>query len=55
MGLLRLIGRYLDAQEGRQTSDPSHIRMIKGLYILILSQHILKTHEKRMNVSVLVR
>ena len=28
--------------------------MIKGFYIRILSQHILKTHEKRINVSVLV-
>ena len=38
----------------RKTSDHSHIGMIKGFYILILSQHILKTREKRINVSVLV-
>ena len=59
VGLLRLIGRYLYAQEGRPLLNTeklqiTHIRMIKGFYILILSQHILKTHEKRINVSVLV-
>ena len=54
---LRLIGRYLRRKttvKYRKTSDHLHISMIKGFYILNLSQHILKTHEKRINVSVLV-
>ena len=47
MGLLRLIGRYLYAQEGRPLLNTkktlAHIEMTKEFDIFVLSQQILKT------------